>query len=104
MAVAHNQTARTSAPFVDSLRPLFPYLRCVRKGATIPLEVVHAPPGNRLRISPPLRMSTRRSRIRHGFSAIQGKESEASARAAGKSNGRASFEVLVVGYRPCPLG
>ena len=43
--MAHSQTARTSTPFVDSLRPFFPYLRCVRKGATIPLEVVHAPPG-----------------------------------------------------------
>jgi hypothetical protein len=40
-AVAHSQTAHTSAPFVDSLRPLFPYLHCVRKVATIPLGVVH---------------------------------------------------------------
>jgi hypothetical protein len=48
-AVAHSQTAHTSAPFVDSLRPLFPYLHCVRKVATIPLGVVHAPPGQPFR-------------------------------------------------------
>jgi hypothetical protein len=110
-AVAHSQTACTSAPFVDSLRPLFSYLRCVRKVATIPLEVVHAPPGQPFEAlahlthehpleRPGVKALARSAEAECGkvLSATHGKEFEASARAAGRSNGRAPFEVLVVGY------
>jgi hypothetical protein len=113
--VAHSQTARTSAPFVDSLRPLFSYLRCVRKGATIPLEVVHAPPGQPFEAlahlthehplqRPGVKALARSAEAECGKVLSATHEGIRSVRQGRRSNGRAPFEVLVVGYRPCPSG
>jgi hypothetical protein len=75
-AVAHSQTAHTSAPFVDSLRPLFPYLHCVRKVATIPLGWCTPHPDNRLAliasaaVAPGAAIPSFHPRIRRGASSL----------------------------------